>query len=244
MAAKIISRRFWEARQYIHPRKSSPKVLRRKAQLQPESAVQQLVAPTPRKIYINPHAKVAGRFRLFISNWQQLSSDSWVLQAVSGYQIEFLQCPFQGKPPIPHRFADEQVRIISDEVQALLDKGGIVECIGDSMHGEFIFLVPKPGGKFQPVINLRKLYNFVMPHHFKMEGLHSVHSLRRLHGEGRPERRVLYHSDGQLQSKFLRFRWKQRKRADLGILVWWGCKTIAREIFTWLRPLLMNHAHF
>ena len=168
-------------------------------------------------MYVNPHIKVAGRLRLFAHNWQQLSSDSWVLQAISGYQIEFLQHPYQQKYPIPHHFSNKQVGIISDEVQALLDKGAIVECTGDTCSGEFIsniFLVPKPGGKFRPVINLKNLNQFVTPHHFKMEGLHSVRSLLQENDYMvKIDLKDAYFTVPICSSsqKFLRFLWNQRK---------------------------------
>ena len=34
-----------------------------------------------------------------------------------------------------------------------------------------IFLVPNKGGGHRPIINLKKLNNFVPHHHFKMEGI-------------------------------------------------------------------------
>ena len=44
---------------------------------------------------VNAQVKVAGGLSLFKQNWQQLSRDSWILQVVSGYQIEFWQYPYQ-----------------------------------------------------------------------------------------------------------------------------------------------------
>ena len=52
----------------------------------------------------------------------------------------------------------------------LLRKGAIVPC--ESEPGEFIstiFIVPKPNGKFRPVINLRYLNEFIHYEHFKQE---------------------------------------------------------------------------
>ena len=37
-----------------------------------------------------------------------------------------------------------------------------------------IFIVPKPGGKFRPVINLKALNEFVTYHHFKQETFNVV----------------------------------------------------------------------
>ena len=52
----------------------------------------------------------------------------------------------------------------------MLKKGAIVPC--ESEPGEFIstlFIVPKPNGKFRPVINLRYLNEFIHYDHFKQE---------------------------------------------------------------------------
>ena len=37
-----------------------------------------------------------------------------------------------------------------------------------------IFLVPKKGGGHSPIINLKRLNEFVSHHHFKMEGIHML----------------------------------------------------------------------
>ena len=165
------------------------------------------MAPMQRKIHINPHIKVAGRLKLFALNWQQISSDRWVLQAMSGYQIDFLQYPYQENCPVPHRFTNQQAHVISDEVEALLHKDAIIDCIEDTSSDKFIsniFLVPKPGGKFRPVIDLKKLNQFVAPQHFEMEGLHSVPqsaSRKRFHSKNRLKGRILHSSNVYRQSK-------------------------------------------
>lgn len=38
---------------------------------------------------------VAGRLALFRDNWSKVTSDSWVLDTVMGYRIEFLVNPSQ-----------------------------------------------------------------------------------------------------------------------------------------------------
>ena len=42
-----------------------------------------------------------------------------------------------------------------------------------------IFLVPKKDGGHRPIINLKKLNEFVLHHHFKMEGIHMLKDLLR-----------------------------------------------------------------
>ena len=45
----------------------------------------------------------AGRLKHFLSAWEQITKDPWVLQVVSGYQIEFINTFVQQKPVLlPH----------------------------------------------------------------------------------------------------------------------------------------------
>ena len=46
-------------------------------------------------------------------------SGSWVLQAVSGYKIEFIQEPFQMTVPHAIRFSTEETEFIELEVQKM-----------------------------------------------------------------------------------------------------------------------------
>ena len=57
----------------------------------------------------------------------------------------------------------------------MLRKGAIVPCESESR--EFIstiFIVPKPNGKFRPVINLKYLNEFIQYDHFKQETFSTV----------------------------------------------------------------------
>ena len=43
---------------------------------------------------------LAGRIANFLSNWEDITQDEWVLHTIMGFQIEFLQKPKQtSKPP-------------------------------------------------------------------------------------------------------------------------------------------------
>ena len=82
----------------------------------------------------------------------------------------FDEQPFQYRIPNEFPFNEEQWVIVDQEVQELLRKGAIIPC--KSEPGEFIstlFIVPKPNGKFRPVISLRYLNGFVHYDHFKQE---------------------------------------------------------------------------
>ena len=87
----------------------------------------------------------------------------------------FNEQPFQDKIPNEIPFNKEEWSIVDQEVQELLRKGAIVPC--ESESGEFIstiFIVPKPNGKFRPVINLIYLNEFIQYDHFKQETFSTV----------------------------------------------------------------------
>ena len=117
--------------------------------------------------------ELAGRLAQYIHNWEQLTEDRWVLQTVSGYQLELAQRPWQIKPmPEIQCSAEEWVKIL-EEIKELLSKGAIKETTlrAESFVPQ-IFLVAKKEGGQRPVINLKSLNSFVKTEHFKMEGLH------------------------------------------------------------------------
>ncbi len=107
------------------------------------------------------------------------TSDSWILDTVQGYALEFLERPYQHKPritPVPQDPARR--KLIQDEITSMLDKGAIVPT--DHHPQEFIstiFLVEKKTGGHRPVINLKYLNLFMDRIKFKMEGLLSVLNL-------------------------------------------------------------------
>lgn len=110
-----------------------------------------------------------------MQEWQNITTDNWILQAISGYKIEFTELPIQVKAPREIPFIGEQWEIVDNEVKQLLQKGAIVR--SEHEPGEFIstiFIVPKPNGKFRPVINLRYLNEFVVYNHFKQETFNVV----------------------------------------------------------------------
>ena len=92
------------------------------------------------------------------------------MQTVQGYCIEFDSVPFQNILPRQIQFNEEQKAIVNKEVEDLLQKGAIQ--LSQSEPGQYIsniFIVPKPGGKFRPIINLKHLNEFITYKHFKQE---------------------------------------------------------------------------
>ena len=123
---------------------------------------------------------LAGRTQLHLGNWRKITSDQWVLEVIQGYKLELTSLPEQLW--IPSSETDRiSAGLISEEVQAMLDKGAICRIQRNPEEGFFsrIFLVPKKDGKFRPVVNLRPLNRCIQYRHFKMEGIHIVRDLLR-----------------------------------------------------------------
>ena len=97
------------------------------------------------------------------------------INAISGYKIDFVKQPYQYVIPNEIPFTGEEWNIVNNEVDAMVNKGAIVETIHEP--GDFIstlFIVPKPNNKVRPVVNLRFLNQFVCYNHFKQETFNVV----------------------------------------------------------------------
>lgn len=134
--------------------------------------LQELVLPTPQ-----PVTSLAGRTALHVPAWEKITSNQWTLQAIKGYKLDFKDQPQQSHKPQTVE-TRQQSKLISEEVQKLLEKGAIQEVTEDE-EGFYsrLFLVPKKDGQMRPVINLRPLNQFLVHNHFKMEGMHVVRDL-------------------------------------------------------------------
>ena len=112
---------------------------------------------------------LAGRLAQFITNWEKITQDRWVLQAIRGYKLELVQPPWQISPMPAISCSLEEGEMISTEVRELLAKGAVIQT-PPTQEGfvSQIFLVEKKEGGQRPVINLKALNTFVKYEHFKM----------------------------------------------------------------------------
>ena len=127
-------------------------------------------------------ARLAGRLTHFINAWKVLTTDSWVLQTIKGFQIPFVGKPVQERRPRVPSFPSEQLAQVQEEVSSLLEKGAVMVVDSHPPQAEFysvLFLVPKKSGEMRPVINLKALNQWVETPHFKMEGLSTLQDLLR-----------------------------------------------------------------
>ena len=131
---------------------------------------------------VSPKAKepfvVAGRLASFFDAWKVLTKDTWVLNAIEGYQIPFVGTPIQPQVPQEGVFSQEHKALLLEEIQDLLHKGAIIWQSGDTTGFiSTLFLVPKRNGKMRPVINLKWLNHWVETPHFKIEGISTLRDL-------------------------------------------------------------------
>ena len=109
---------------------------------------------------------------------ETITSDPWVIQTITGVNIEFTSKPFQVIAPCENTFSTAESEAIDLEVQKLLQKGVISKTPHEP--GEFIsqiFIRPKKDGTYRLILNLKKLNQFVKYHHFKMETIHTATEL-------------------------------------------------------------------
>ena len=113
----------------------------------------------------------AGRTQYCHCNWNLITSDPWVLNAIQGYQLELESNPFQMGAPPPLQYKQQETSLIQEDVRKLIQKGAIAPVNpSPQQFVSQIFVVPKEDGTHRPVINLKALNKFVKRQHFKTEG--------------------------------------------------------------------------
>ena len=91
---------------------------------------------------------LGGRLQYFRQAWEYLTSDPWVLNAVSGLALDLTFPPHQRKYLPDRSLSVSEEEAVSSEVASLLSKGAIHE-VRPGRHDfrSSIFVVPKEGGK-------------------------------------------------------------------------------------------------
>ena len=160
---------------------------------------------------------IAGQLRYCLHEWQQITSDSFVLQCVTNCIIEFDCEPSHVRSTITneHKFPPSQQQTIDKEIETFLHKG-IIE-LRASEPGEVIspiFVRPKKEpGTFRVIFNLKILNETVTYHKFKM---YTIESAIRLMKQGffmsSIDLKDAYYSVPIAPSyrKFLKFVWRDR----------------------------------
>ena len=123
------------------------------------------------------------RLSFFSDVWKEAGADPALQYLVrEGHKINFEN----GPPPcsLPSKefetnLSKEKMVVIRQEIATLLAKGAIRkvpldEAIANPGHYSKIFAVPKPGGKWRVVFNLKPLNEFVEKETFRMETVQDV----------------------------------------------------------------------
>ena len=114
-----------------------------------------------------------GKLKYFVKNWEKLSSDAFILNAVKGYKIEQDEIPKQNFRPSPIVFNEQENKLITMEVNKFLKKG-IVRLVLKREKEEYfsnIFIRPKKDNTIRMILNLKNFIESVSKIHFKMEAL-------------------------------------------------------------------------
>lgn len=141
----------------------------------------------------------------------KITSDSFILSIIKGYEIQFKSVPFQTVEPIVPTFSPSDEKLINESIDKLLNTGAIIK--SDNEEGQFVstmFTVPKPDGTRRPILNLRKLNLFVESPHFKMETIKNVSDLvTKDCFMAVVDLKDAYHAVpmGEISQKYLKFRW-------------------------------------
>ena len=109
----------------------------------------------------------AGQLPYFVNEWRTLTSDTEILETVTGQHIELNETPVQINPRLQPCWGEKEACIIDTEISDLLSKGVITESVHEC--DEFIstiFLRPKEDGTHRMIPNLKSLDQYVTYYHF------------------------------------------------------------------------------
>jgi hypothetical protein len=95
-----------------------------------------------------------------------------------GLNLDFEAPPVMVNFPCNAHMSADQLSIVNEEVGALLQKGAAVRASRIGFVSS-MFIIKKASGGFRPIINLKKLNEFLVYRHFKMEGLPTLRHLIR-----------------------------------------------------------------
>ena len=117
--------------------------------------------------------------KLYSSEWEKITSDETILQAISGYKLEFENGPpEQGNLPFPYRLTENERNAVDLEIEKLITKGVISE--SQYEKGQFVsnvFTRNKKDGGHRMILDLSILNEYITYHHFKMDTFETARSL-------------------------------------------------------------------
>lgn len=112
---------------------------------------------------------------MFSKQWETITTDPVVLEAISGYKLPFTTIP-PPRPTLPENLLSESAsKQCDEEIIRLFNKGAIavVEPSADQFLSNY-FIVEKPSGGVRFIFNLKDLNQYITPPHFKLDDWRTV----------------------------------------------------------------------
>ena len=133
-------------------------------------------------LYIQENIKdlpVGGRLKWFVEHWEQQGAHPFQLDLLrQGYRLPFRDHPKLSRTPCIHsEYNDaDKDNALSTSILDLLTKNAIEKVNKQDSLGFYsrLFLVPKPGNKWRPIIDLSSLNQYLTVSKFKMETPESI----------------------------------------------------------------------
>ena len=122
---------------------------------------------------------VGGCLSQFWEVWKDKGVSDWVVGVLRwGYSIEFHTWPHLSQEPMVQSANTFNRDLIGEQISTLLEKGALEEVLPPFGPGFYsrLFVVPKPDGRWRPIIDLSLLNDCVLIPRFKMESLQTIWS--------------------------------------------------------------------
>ena len=137
----------------------------------------------PFKLHNTTENFVAAKTKNFKQSWHKLTTDPWIRNTITGYQVEMNDQPVQICEPKPLKFSCKEKVLINLEIDRFL-KCKFIEPVSEIEPYKFasnIFFRPKKDGKIRIILNLKTLNSeYLEKQHFKIESLQSaVNAMRK-----------------------------------------------------------------
>ena len=187
---------------------------------------------------------IGGILSSFVSEWHTVTSDPFIHEIITGYQIPFTATPVQRNEPKCREFSTSEKLALTELICDYLRMGAISMSTEEpEQFLSTIFPIPKSDGSNRLIFNLAPLNEFIAPSHFKLEDYRSVRALLVKDGfMGKIDIRHAYlHVPIHLNCrKFLKFRWQgvlyQFDTLPFGLsLAPWVFTKLMRPVMTFLR---------
>ena len=105
-----------------------------------------------------------GRLKFHLKEWEEITSNKFILDVVQGYVIEFISVLIQSSQPKQPKLEKHEEIALNALLEGLLQKRVIEKCAHEA--GEFIspvFLGPKKNGKYRMILNLKNQVHLSYP---------------------------------------------------------------------------------